>query len=110
MSKDKKTISKGWDSTKSLDDTATIWEMGNQICGPNQTLGKDGCALTITTTKYLTQWVEAQLVKECTAATTAKFLFENMLTWFGYPKTLMSYHGTHFLNETISTLIEEFQV
>ena len=42
--------------------------------------------------------------------TTVKFLFEHVLTQFGFPRILMSDHGTHFLNETISALIEEFQV
>jgi len=51
--------------------------------------------------EYLTRWVEAQLVKDCTGATTTKFLFDYVLTRFGCPKVLMSDQGTHFLNETI---------
>lgn len=43
-------------------------------------------------------------------AKTTKLLFEYVLTRFGYPKILMSDHGTHFLNEMIRALIEEFQV
>ena len=58
----------------------------------------------------MTRWVEAQPVKECSVATTAKFLFEYVLTMFGCPKILMRDRGTHFLNETISTMLEEFQV
>lgn len=64
----------------------------------------------ITITDYLTQWAKAQLVKDCTTTTTMKFLFENVLTTFGCPKILMSDRGTHFLNETISTLPKEFQI
>lgn len=42
--------------------------------------------------------------------TAVEFLFENVLTQFGCPKILMSDRGLHFLNETISSLIEKFQV
>lgn len=38
------------------------------------------------------------------------FLFEYVLTRFIFLKVLMSYHGTHFLNETINTPTKEFQV
>lgn len=58
----------------------------------------------------LTRWPEAQSVKDCIGVTTVKFLFEYVLTRFGYPKVLMSDQGTHFLNETISALTEEFHV
>jgi len=64
----------------------------------------------ITMTEYMTRWTEAQLVKDCMAATAAKVFFVNVLTWFGCPRILMSDRGTHFLNETIGTLIEEFEV
>eukprot|EP00253_Pinus_taeda_P028372 PITA_28372 len=76
--------------------------------GPIKPQGKTGVRYIITATEYLTQWVEAQLVKDYTTATTAKFLFDNMLTRFGCPKILMSDRRTHFLNETISALTEEF--
>lgn len=72
--------------------------------------GKTCAFYIITIMKYLTQWVEAQPVKNCTANTSVKFLFENILTRFGCLKILMSDHKTDFLNETISALVEEFQV
>jgi len=58
----------------------------------------------------LAKWAEAQPIKDYTGAIVANFLFEYVLTRFGCPKILMSDHGMHFLNETISALIEEFQV
>jgi len=64
----------------------------------------------ITATEYLTRWVKVQLVKDCIATTTAKFLFQYFLEWFGCHKVLMSDRGTHFLNETISAMLEEFQI
>jgi len=69
-----------------------------------------GVHYIITLTEYLTRWAEAQLVKDFMVVTVAKFLFENILTRFGYPKILMRDRGTYFLNEIISTLTKEFQI
>ena len=44
----------------------------------------------ITATNYLTRWEEFESVKDCTAATSAKFLFENVVTRFRCPKILIS--------------------
>lgn len=79
--------------------------------GRIQPLGKKtGARYIIIMTDNLTRWVEAQPVKDYTGAMAAKFLFEYVLTRFGYPKELMSDRGTYFLNEMISTLTKEFQV
>lgn len=78
--------------------------------GPISPQGKTGVHYIITVTKYLTQWAKAQLVKDCTVAAMAKFLFENVLTRFGCPKILMGDLGMNFLNETINALMEEFQI
>ena len=39
-----------------------------------------------------------------------QFIFENILTRFHCPRILMSDQGTHFLNQTIQLLTEEFQI
>jgi len=44
-------------------------------------------------------------MKDYTSMKIAKFIFEYVSTRFGCPKILMSDHGTHFLNETISVMI-----
>jgi len=82
------------------------WEIN--FLGPIKPQGKMGAHYIITATKGLIRWAEAQLVKDCTATTTGKFLFENVLIRFGCQKILMSLHGTHFFNETINALTEEF--
>ena len=48
-----------------------------------------------------------QQVKDCIASTAMNFLFEYVLTQLGCPKILMNDKGTHFLNETINTMLEE---
>jgi len=76
--------------------------------GPIKPQEKIGARYIITATEYLTHWAEAQLVKDCMTTMSTKFLFKHVLTQFGCPKILMSNCGTHFLNEIISALIEEF--
>jgi transposase InsO family protein len=53
--------------------------------------------------------VEATLVKYCSAETTTHFLFEQVITRFGFPRILMRYQGTHFINSTIDSMNEQFE-
>jgi len=79
--------------------------------GPiNPIAKKYGARYIITTIEYLTRWAEAQAVKDCSAGTITKFIFEHIITRFGCPGILMGDQGTHFLNKTIEALVEEFQV
>jgi hypothetical protein len=69
-----------------------------------------GLRYIITTMEYLTRWVEAAPIKYCRAETVVHFLFEQVITTFGCPRVLMSDQSTHFINNTICTLTEEFEV
>jgi transposase InsO family protein len=69
-----------------------------------------GARYIIATTEYLTRWVEAREVNECSATTVAHFIFDDIITRFGGPKILMSDQGPHFINKTVEALTEEFAV
>lgn len=75
--------------------------------GPLYPLGKNMEARNIiTATDYLTRWVEAQPMKDCSITTTAKFILEFIMSRSGCPNILMSDRGSHLLNETIADLTE----
>jgi len=77
--------------------------------GPINPPGKHtGERCIITATEYLTRWAKARAVKDCSATTTALFIFDDIITRFVFSKILMSDQGTHFINKTIESLIEEF--
>ena len=79
--------------------------------GPiNPPENRTGAWYIITPTNYLTGWAKAALVVDCTAATAAKFIFENIVTRFGCPRILMSDQGSHFINRNVIALTEDLQM
>ena len=69
-----------------------------------------GTKYIITVTDYLTRWAKETPIKDCSATIATQFIFENILTRFGYPRILMSDQDTHFLNKTIQLLTKEFHI
>jgi hypothetical protein len=69
-----------------------------------------GARYIITVMKYLTRWAKFAPVKDCSAETTAHFLFEQVITRFRCPRFLMRDQGTHFINSSIRAILEEFEV
>jgi hypothetical protein len=69
-----------------------------------------GSRYIIIATKYLTRWAEAAPAKDCNAETMTHFLFEQVITRFECPNFFTSDQGTHFINNTIHAMLEEFEV
>ncbi|MCO5568771.1 hypothetical protein L7F22_022471 [Adiantum nelumboides] len=59
---------------------------------------------------YLTKWVEAKATSKNDAKMTTQFLYENIFTRYGLPIKIVSNKGTHFINEVIEFLLDEFMV
>ncbi|MCO5613464.1 hypothetical protein L7F22_067741 [Adiantum nelumboides] len=64
----------------------------------------------IVVTDYLTKWVEAKATTKNDAKTTAQFLYENIFMRYGLPIEIVSDRGTHFIDEVIEQLLDEFMV
>ncbi len=54
--------------------------------------------------------VEAKALRTNTTNVIAKFLYNHILTWFGYPFTIMTNQGTHFINDVIHYLTNCFSL
>ena len=64
----------------------------------------------IVATDYLTKWVETKATRHNDARTIANFLYQEVFTRYGLPIEIVSDRGTHFLNEVIEHLLDEFMV
>jgi transposase InsO family protein len=58
----------------------------------------------------LTKWAEAKAVKSADAKQTTIFIYENIISWFGCPKILISDQGSHFLIDAIVDLTKLFNI
>lgn len=58
----------------------------------------------ITATDYLTQWAEEAPTLDCNTHTTTSFIFENLISRFGCPRSLTMDQGRHFMSATIKIL------
>ena len=47
---------------------------------------------------YFKKWVEAMPTVKSNGETAAHFVFNQIITWFGIPKELVTDHGSHFQN------------
>jgi hypothetical protein len=85
------------------------WEI--DFVGPiNSPTKRSGEWYIITPIEFLTRWAEETLVKYCSAKIGARFLFDKVITRFGFLRILMSDQCTLFNNSSIKAMTEEFEV
>ena len=51
-------------------------------------------------TNYFTKWVEAEPLANIKDVDAKKFVWKNIVTWFGVPHTLISDNGLQFDNKS----------
>ena len=62
------------------------------------------CNYIIVVIDYFTKWVEAIPTFNYKADTAARFFFNHVITRFGVPQQIVSYHGHHFEDKIWSEL------
>ena len=71
---------------------------------------RSGARYIITAVEYVTKWAEAEPIETCSSEVATKFIYENIITRFRCPLTLISDQGTHFINKTIKNLTDQFHI
>ncbi|XP_052297265.1 uncharacterized protein LOC127902397 [Citrus sinensis] len=59
---------------------------------------------------YVSKWVEAIPCKTNDHKVVVKFLKSNILSRFGFPRTIISDGGTHFCNKPFKTLLDKYSI
>ena len=54
---------------------------------------------------YCTKWVEARALKDNSAKSVARFLYEAIMTRYGCPVELVTDQGGHFINAVLRELV-----
>ena len=61
-------------------------------------------------TDYSTKWAESKSVRMNTSNVMARFLYKLIFARFGYPLEIVSDQATHFINDVINILVNNYIV
>lgn len=77
--------------------------------GPNDSSKKHSKSrFIIIGVEYLTKWEKVEPTRYYIARTTAKFLYENIIIRYGFPLSIVSNQGKHFVNNMIKRITTKF--
>ncbi len=74
------------------------------------TITKKGNRYIVTAMDYFIKWPIVKAIKEATAKTVSKFIYEKIICEHGCLQVLQSDQGTHFVNRVIQDLSEKFRI
>ena len=89
---------------------ALFEKWGIDFVGPIKSVSTCRNRYIIMATDYATKWIEARPTWKNDAATTAVFLFEEIMMQFGHPLEIVSDRGTHFLNDIICDITTKYLI
>ena len=92
-----------------IEPRAPFQRIGIDIVGP-LTITKKGNRYIVTAMDYFTKWPIAKAIKETTAKTVSKFIYEKIICEHGCLQVLQSDQRTHFVNRVIQNLSEKFKI
>jgi hypothetical protein len=86
-----------------------FYRIGIDFVGPLPRTSR-GNKYIIVAMDYLTKWPEAKAVKDNTAKSVVKFLYEDIICRHGCPTKILSDRGSHFNNQLVTELMEQFHI
>ena len=88
-----------------------LQKWGLDFVGPfTPTTTRTGNRNILVVTDCCTEWVEMKALRDNTADSTAKFLYENVWCWFYFPIELINDQGGLFMNAIIDGLTHHYAV
>ena len=83
--------------------------MGMDIVGPLPKTDR-GNMYIVVATEYLTKWPEARALQNAKASSVVSFFYEDVICRHGCPKEILTDRGTHFVNDMLNSLCDNFGV
>jgi len=85
----------------------TKWGVDFMTCHPDSARGN---LYIIVFVDYFTKWVEAMPTFNNDGETTTLFIFNQIVARFDFPKEIVTDHGSHFQNKTMTELTSKLRL
>ncbi|CAM4916565.1 unnamed protein product [Rotaria socialis] len=88
-----------------------IWQLLTMdFRGPITPITKNGNKYIISLTDVLSKFIITKAVRDCTATTAARFLFDEVILKYGTPKCILTDNGTHFTAKMMTELLKQIGI